>query len=452
MSMSILRKAYSAATETLAEQRQVRVICSTAEVDRQGEIIVQAGIDTAAYMASGAGTVLWNHNPDMPIAKCIDIRDVSGNLVALVQFPPAGEDPEADLYYSKIKFGSVSGVSIGFNPVEVEPLDKANPKRGPQKYLRCELMEFSFTPVQANRGAVVVERSTKGAGPANWKVGASRNLPLVEGNKRLAAAGVAILAHADFDSDSPDTAFARKGFLAYDAANPDVASSYLIPFATMVDGRLMASPAAVKSARAALMASDLPEDVTAKAMAVIDHYEGKMSKQTAVSGRKIKGLYEVSRLAYMLMELGWLDNSVEFEAACEEDGSQVPALLGAALRQLGDALIAMTIKEVNELFAEESAETEDVVAKGICHAAARPFTKAFVVTLLKAGRKFSGESISTMQDACKNILSGHDMIAGLLEETVSADESAAASDTDKAAGTARQKRLREVEVLRLAAV
>ncbi len=58
MSMNILRKAYSAATETLAEQRQVRVICSTAEVDRQGEIIVQAGIDTAAYMASGAGTVL----------------------------------------------------------------------------------------------------------------------------------------------------------------------------------------------------------------------------------------------------------------------------------------------------------------------------------------------------------------------------------------------------------
>lgn len=148
--------------ETLAEKRQVRVICSTSAVDRDGEIIVQAGINTAPYMASGAGTVLWNHNLNSPIAKCVEIGLMNGNLTALVQFPPAGDDAEADRYYSKIKFGSVSGVSIGFLPRRSEPIDKGK-NRGPQKYLAVDLMEFSFTPVPSNADAMVSAKSRNAA-------------------------------------------------------------------------------------------------------------------------------------------------------------------------------------------------------------------------------------------------------------------------------------------------
>lgn len=149
----------SNAMETLADKRQVRVVCSTPSVDRDGDIIVQAGIETAPYMASGAGTVLWNHNPNSPIAKCVEIGLMNGNLTALVQFPPAGDDPEADRYYGKIKFGSVAGVSIGFLPRRSEPLDKGN-QRGPQRYFAVDLMEFSFTPVPANAGALVSAKSS----------------------------------------------------------------------------------------------------------------------------------------------------------------------------------------------------------------------------------------------------------------------------------------------------
>jgi len=145
-------------TQTLADKRQVRVTCSAETVDRDGEIIVQAGIDWSNFMVSGAGPVLWNHNPNMPIGKCIDIRLANGRLTGLVQFPDQGDDPEADRYYAKIKFGSVSGISIGFIPRRWEPLDKGN-RGGPKRYDACELVEFSFVPIPANPSGIVTGKS-----------------------------------------------------------------------------------------------------------------------------------------------------------------------------------------------------------------------------------------------------------------------------------------------------
>ncbi len=62
-----------------------------------------------------------------------------------------------------------------------------------------------------------------------------------------------------------------------------------------------------------------------------------------------RGLYEVGHLASLLAELGWVKDSSEWEASVENDGSDVPAQLGAALKALGDVLISMTTEEVGEL-------------------------------------------------------------------------------------------------------
>ncbi len=456
--MKMLRKIYNAPVEAVGD-RQVRVIVSTDAVDRDGEIIVNTGIDTSAYMASGAGTVLWNHNPNIPIAKCTEIVQDGNETKALVEFPPEGEDSEADLYYGKIKFGSVSGVSIGFLPIASEPLDKGNPKKGPQKYTSCELMEFSFTPVQSNRGAMVVARSARHE-PENWKVGASRNLPFADdGDWDDGAVEKGIFDQADFDSDSPDTTFARKGFLAYDAGNPDLTDSYRIPFAKMIDGRLTVTKSGLKAASSWLERASLPEDVTAKARAVIDHYEAKMTSKTAPKSIlkdgatiKIKSLYQVSQLANVLLDLTWLQECVAWEAAYEEDGSQMPAILGSIMHALGDALIAMTAEEVAEVLAQLPPDGE--VTKNVCSENAAPIVKSMIAMRIKSGRKFSAQSVSTLLEACKSIKDGHDMISGMLNDdesdTDTSDESATA-DTVKAADLARQKRLREVEVLRLSA-
>ena len=62
-----------------------------------------------------------------------------------------------------------------------------------------------------------------------------------------------------------------------------------------------------------------------------------------------KGLYSVSYLASILSDLGYLSDTVNYEAAYEEDGSPVPAALLDAIKALGQVLVDMTIEEVSEL-------------------------------------------------------------------------------------------------------
>lgn len=457
MSAPRLTKVYKAATEALADKRQVRVICSTEEVDRAGEIVVQTGIDFSHYMASGAGTVLWNHDTDKPIAKCVDIVVRNGRIEALVQFPPEGEDEEADRYYAKIKFGSVSGISIGFAPIEMEPLDRSNPKKGPQKYLKAELLEFSFTPVQANRGSLVIER---GAG-AVWKVGASLNLSASdEAGWDEGQASESIFDKAGFGSDTPDPTFARKGFLLYDASRPADRKSYQLPFAKMVDGRLVADAEGLKAAGEFLQQSSIPEDVAEKARAVINHYEGKMAKTDKPVAKtapaiKVKGLYDIGRLASLLSELGWVHDCSVWEAQMEEDGSAVPKMLADAMQAVAAALLAMTAEEVAELLAQITPEGEIAVKAGIVPATASPIKKAFAAARVKAGRKFSASTRSSMRSACKSIMDGHDALVALIGvEEEDDDEGEEPEDVEKnakpdmGAAVLLNQRQRRLEVMR----
>lgn len=245
--MELKRKLYSGAAEALAENRQVVVIISTDDVDRQGDIVVQAGILLDAYRANPV--VLWQHDPMHPIARCAEIGIADGKLRALVQFPPEGTSEKADEVYGLIRAGVVNAASIGFLPLDAEPMDEKQPWAG-QRFLSCELMEFSFVSVPANRGATVVGRAA---------------------------------------------------------------------------------------------AQDETEEVAPQVSA--DASPPPAPKPTR------KGLYEVGWLASLLESLGCLEDSVAFEAAVEEDESQVPAMLHDALQRLGAALVAMTAEEVAELLA-----------------------------------------------------------------------------------------------------
>ncbi|HWX48135.1 MAG TPA: HK97 family phage prohead protease [Roseomonas sp.] len=71
-----------------------------------------------------------------------------------------------------------------------------------------------------------------------------------------------------------------------------------------------------------------------------------------------KGMYDVSCLASLLSELGWLHDSVSWEAEHEGDGSTLPAQLGEALRILGEALVAMSAEEVAEMLADAAQQQQ----------------------------------------------------------------------------------------------
>lgn len=451
-----IQKFVAAKTEALGD-RQVRVICSTGDMDRAGDIVVQDGIDLTAYRMNPI--VLWGHDNEQPIAKATEIGVVDGKLMATVDFAPAGISAKADEICGLVKSGVVSAVSIGFTPIESEPLDRANPKKGPQKYLKCELGEFSFVSVPANAAALTVARRNS-ASTAVWKVGASRNLPaLVTGAADRELAARSILDQAEFGSDHPNVTLARKGFLVYDAADAENDASYRIPFADVVDGRLNVTSGGLAAAKSLLDESDLSDDVAAKARAVLEHYEAKMIDAKAVKGKaqlKTKGLYDVAQLAYLLDQLGWIEDCAAWEAEIEGDGSKVPEMLVGAMRALGDALLAMTAEEVAELIGQETDEGEAAVAKGLCKKDAKPLVKALSAARTKAGATISRATKDKMMSACRSIMEGHDAIVALYGDDGGEDDSDVSddnsqSDTDKAADELRQKRLREVEVLRMSA-
>lgn len=153
--MTLLHRALAVTTEANDETRRVCVVCSTEGVDRYGDVVVQAGLDLTHFRA--LKTVLWNHDQDEPIARCVEIDLVGDHIEAVVEFPAAGVNPKSDQIFGLIKAGVVNAVSIGFGVKAATPIDKAHPKAG-STIEQSELWELSFVSVPANPGAVILER------------------------------------------------------------------------------------------------------------------------------------------------------------------------------------------------------------------------------------------------------------------------------------------------------
>lgn len=131
---------------------------------------------------------------------------------------------------------------------------------------------------QLLRCANIAERAIKGMTP-DWKMGAEKSLPIDEADGWDGpAAAKRMLDAAGFDGESPDTEKARRGFLAYDAANPTLRGSYKLPFADLVDGSLKAVAGGIRSAASRLPQTDIPDDVRSHARDVLDGYESRMNK------------------------------------------------------------------------------------------------------------------------------------------------------------------------------
>jgi hypothetical protein len=104
-----------------------------------------------------------------------------------------------------------------------------------------------------------------------------------------------------------------------------------------------------------------------------------------------KGLYTCSQFAQLLQSLANITESVEYEAAAEDDGSPLPAQLNAAIETLGGILVAMVEEEVAEL--KECDEQPNVMAMA---AAAKELTKR-AESICKAGARNSKADLDKIQ-------------------------------------------------------
>ncbi len=272
-----------------------KVTASTNEIARDGWVVEPANLKTANFLRSSA--VCFNHDYEHPVATPVStaLIDNGDKLEISVRWPPPGTSPKSDEVRRLVKAEVIRAVSIGFIPLEMEPLNPKEPWGG-QRVLAADLLEVSFVAVPADTGAVVTQRSPetnmtqRAAESADWKCGVSRTLPIDDSDGWDGpAAEKSVFEWAGGKEFDP--AKARKAFLAYDAANPKERGSYKLPIAHVVEGRLRVPKGAIRAAASRLPDTQIPAEIKTEARKVLDHYEEKaeMGKENdgdrSVAGR-----------------------------------------------------------------------------------------------------------------------------------------------------------------------
>lgn len=340
--MTVIRKVMPLQTRELGDD-EVEVIISTGAVARDGHIFDPKGADLTAYRKNPI--VLWQHDADHPVGRADEVRLDGDKIVAKVRFAPAGISHKADEIRGLVKSGIICTMSVGMDPLEMEPLDPAKP-RGGQRMTKWELLECSFCSVPVDPGAMVTNRA--------------ESQPTKETSAMKTTEERAV---------------------------------------------------ALAAARTRMLNAE----------------PGKL---------KLRGLMNVARLACSLDDLGYLKDSVAWEAECEGDNSPVPAMIGEALKGLGDALIAMTAEEVKEMLSSgEDDEASETVITVETRAMTEP-QRAFILAgkslraktwrlglaLARAGKTISATTKKGLEDASSHLERAlkHHGAAGKAQEDVTA--------------------------------
>lgn len=487
-----LWRATTAAPEIGSNGRTVRFVLSDPSLGRDGHTIAANAWVVDNYLRNPV--FLWAHDSgEPPIGRVVELGTVGDRLMGTVEYADADISPFADMIYRMVRGGYLNATSAGWLPLEWR-FSQDKGRVGGIDFIRVEALEFSQVPVPALPTALVAARGAgidtgpmrawaervldlggghrtdlkevraaatmprgKRAASADWKMGAARDLPLdMSDTWDGAAAAERMLDAAGFNGDAPDSSKARRGFLAYDSANPGLKGSYKLPFADIVGGELKAVAGGIRNAASRLPQTDIPQDVQDEARAVLDGYEAKMKQNRSAALGRVRGLYHVGWLAMLLDDLDFLAECIEWESMDEGDASQVPAMLQAAINQLGQTLLAMTQEEVAELMDEE--EGEATAAQRAVAAIARlsrggsaPVnldTAALARDLsarLRAGRVLSSQNEADLRQA-------HELIAGVLAQVPEADPAVpVGADETMAEDAAMRARKAKALKLKLAA-
>lgn len=135
--------------------RQITFVASSETVDRYGDTMRIAGIDTTNYEKNPV-VLAFHDSGSLPVGKAVAIQKTANppQLLITVQFATADENPEADKVYRCYKSGILSAVSIGFMPGETELRTDENGRVCGMDFLTSELLELSCVPVPANPEAL----------------------------------------------------------------------------------------------------------------------------------------------------------------------------------------------------------------------------------------------------------------------------------------------------------
>lgn len=152
--MSVIRKT------TTTESGGPDFCCSSERQDRYGDVVIASGIDLKQF--SRNNVALFNHSPHAPIGVWEGMRVENNELRGRLKLAPEGTSPRIDEIRKLVEAKVLKATSIGFIPVEAEPITDAKGNRtGGMRYLKSELIEISLVATPANADAVALAKSLK---------------------------------------------------------------------------------------------------------------------------------------------------------------------------------------------------------------------------------------------------------------------------------------------------
>ncbi len=126
-------------------------VLSDGTVDRYGDTIEAKGWELDWFRKNPIA--LFGHDHDFPIGRWEDVRVEGGKLLARLKLAAEGTSARIDEIRGLIAQGILKAVSVGFKPIESEPMI------GGVRFIRQELLECSVVGVPANPAALAVARS-----------------------------------------------------------------------------------------------------------------------------------------------------------------------------------------------------------------------------------------------------------------------------------------------------
>lgn len=285
----------------------------------------------------------------------------------------------------------------------------------------AEISEVSYVDLPANPDAMFTYVKSNGSTEIRKSLGgaAARQLSKEKKTKRVAGED---LSAEDFlivgDADDPST-----WKLPWKFSTEEKTKSHLrnaLARFNQVQGVSAEDKAKAKTKLHHLCAQygiDVTEDGGKFAKALRERIFSKAKANGAECEEFVKGMYQVAQFATTLQDLGWLYESALYEAAMEEDESEVPALLEQVIESTAEAFLAMATEETQELTAAKKA------AAGSKPNQTEEFTKKMNEEMLKAMRK-------AIPSFCKAMHKVHMGKAKCHKDAASAQVAAADSEAD----------------------
>jgi len=159
--MSQRTKHFDAAVKQVDEQRRrITFVASAQVVDRDGDVIVTAGIDTSRFTRNSV--LLGYHDSSFPIGRVLNLTRGALDdgrtpaLIATAELLPAGTE-RIDEVWALVQFGALAGVSIGFLPVTLDE-KKVLPGQTGVTFRSIELLEISLVAIPSCPDCLVTQK------------------------------------------------------------------------------------------------------------------------------------------------------------------------------------------------------------------------------------------------------------------------------------------------------